>query len=202
MQLGGPALATIAIGAFNLSEVGGVTSQTDWDQGGTTRQLRKIYLGPSLGWLHFPGNQILTVTQAGTVNVSLGVTLIEVNVAGLVTLRLPSSQTTGAGAQAIPGQFVGAPITIVDISGNAAGFPISIIPAGAETIDGLALAQITTAYGAAILTPNFPSSNWTLTSATQAQAQAPHQLVQNPCLCRSFDNPTFGHLYRNLWLCR
>lgn len=140
-------------------------SQLDLDQGGTVRQLQRLYLGPSVGWQLGGANNILPITAAGITTVLLGTTLILVNVAGLVTVQLPLAKASGAGPQALPGTFLGIPITIVDAGGNAANFNITILPAGSELIDGLASIKIVGAYGAFVLTPNTVSGGYWLTQS-------------------------------------
>lgn len=138
-------------------------SQVDLDQGGTNRQTQKVYLGPSVGWVSAPFHAPVSITTPGTTVILWGSNLVTVNVAGLVTVQLPPAKATSAGAQAIPGQFVSAPITVVDIGGNAVNFTITILPAAGETIDGLASITIVAAYGAYTLQPKTESGGWTLT---------------------------------------
>lgn len=142
-------------------------SQLDLDQGGTVRQSQRLYLGPSIGWILSPANNILSVTTVGTTIVLLGTTLILINVAGLVTIQLPSALASAAGAQALPGTFLGRPITVVDSGGNAnpTTRKITILPFGTELIDGLASIAIQAPYGAFVLTPNTPLGGWTLTQS-------------------------------------
>ena len=140
-----------------------MASQQDLDQGGTVRQTQKIYLGPSVGWVSAGANNILPITAAGTTNVLLGATLVTLNVAGLVTVQLFSAKGNHAGAQAVPGSFLYRPVTIVDIGGNCLTYPATILPYGAETIDGLPSIPISVNYGAFTLSPNIPAGGWTLT---------------------------------------
>lgn len=155
-----------------------MTSQTDQDQGGINRQTYKQYLGPSIGWVTVPMRSVLNITAAGTYNVDLSISLITVNVAGTVILNLPSVLVSGAGAGAVPGPSIQNPIAIVDNGGNAGGFPITAVAAGGQNIDGLANVQISSSYGALVLTPNSQTSNWVATAATQAQLQAPTNWYQ------------------------
>jgi hypothetical protein len=142
-----------------------MASQLDLDQGGTFRQKQRLYLGPSVGWQEAINTGILNVTSAGTVNVTLGTNLVLVNVAGLVTVNLPSAKQSPAGAQALPGTFLGIPITVVDIGGNAQNNNITIAAAGAETIDGFASITIQINFGAYVLLPNLTSGGYTLTQS-------------------------------------
>lgn len=141
-------------------------SQLDLDQGGTTRQWKRLFLGPSVGWIMAPDNNILSVTVGGITTLLLGTTLVLINFAGLVTIQLPSALASAAGAQALPGTFLGRSITVVDSGGNASiANPITILPFGAELIDGLASITIQVAYGAFVLTPNTPLAGYTLTQS-------------------------------------
>jgi len=92
-------------------------------------------MGPTVGWILVPLKNILLITTAGTVIILPSTSLVEVNVAGAVTLKLPSVIAPSAGAGALPGLFANNPITIVDIGNKAQANPITIQPAsGAETI--------------------------------------------------------------------
>src|SRR5215469_10565960 len=110
----------------------------DFDQSGVTRQWIKDYLGPSVGWVMAPYQNVMPVTAAGSYAIDPSISLVQVNVAGAVTLTLPSCQTPVAGAQAQPQLFVKNPITIVDTGGNAASNNITITPNNVgETVMGL-----------------------------------------------------------------
>lgn len=140
-----------------------MTSQTDLDQGGTSRQFTRQYLGPSVGWVTIPAPaaSVLPITAAGTYILDPSVTLVTVNVAGAVTIVLPSARTPSAGAQVQPGLFVQNPITIVDIGGNAVAHPITINPkSGAENIMGLATISLSSNYGGFTLKPLNDMSGW------------------------------------------
>jgi hypothetical protein len=137
-------------------------SQLDLDQGGTFRQTQSVYLGPSIGWVTGPVTAILPITVAGTTTVLPGNSLITVNVNAAVTVQLPAAKSNSAGQAAVPGQALAAAIIIVDIGGFAAAHPITILPAGAETIDGQASISLSSAFGAFSLQPNVISGGWTL----------------------------------------
>lgn len=140
-----------------------MTSQTDLDQGGTYRTFLTTFLGPTVGWVSLPANNILPITAAGTYAIAPDTTLITVNVAGSVTLTLPScvQPTVPAGAQ--PGLFGNLPITIVDIGGNAQAHPITINPQGGQTIMGLSTLSLATNYGSYTLIPLSAQSMWNTT---------------------------------------
>lgn len=136
-------------------------SQTDLDQGGTSRQWVRSYMGPSVGWQYVPLQNVLVITATGTYAIDPSVSLIEVNVAGAVTLVLPSCSNPAAGAQALPQLFAKNPITIVDVGGFAQANPITIQRnASPETIMGLTQIQITVNYGGFTLLPNPNTRTW------------------------------------------
>lgn len=136
-------------------------SQTDYDQGGSTRQFEKRWLGPSVGWVWTPINNVLAITTAGTHVPVNGTTLITVNVAGAVTISLwDPTPPSAPPANSIPGQYLGLPLTIVDIGGNAVTYPITINPAAGKTIMSLSTIQLGAAFGAITLKPNLTSGNW------------------------------------------
>lgn len=137
-----------------------MTSQTDLDQGGTTRAWRRTYLGPSVGWQWVPTNNVLPITAAGTYIIDPSTNLITVNVIGAVIIVLPSA-ILPASAQAQPGLFAQNPITIVDIGGHAQANPITIQPkSGAENIMNLASILLSVNYGGYTLAPNSTLKGW------------------------------------------
>jgi hypothetical protein len=138
-------------------------SQLDLDQGGTNRQLQKVYLGPSIGWIVTSYQTVLNVNAAGTTTLLRSTTLVLVsaNVNGVV-IQLPSARSSPAGDNVIPGIAVATPVTIVDAGGFANAHNISILPFGSETIDGLASLTINSNFAAYVLRPNLSSGGWTL----------------------------------------
>jgi hypothetical protein len=140
-----------------------MASQTDLDMGGSFRQFVRRYLGPSVGWVWTPEDNVVPITAAGTKTVLVGTTLVTVNVNGNVTVQLPSAKASAnATAGALPGLSLALPITIVDIGGfvDGAAVLITILPFGAETIMGRASIQIATPYGAFTLLPNLTAGGW------------------------------------------
>lgn len=136
-----------------------MASQTDLDQGGTSREWTNVYLGPSVGWMRMPARNILSITAAGTYTLDLSTNYVTVNVAGAVIIILPSP-SLGAGAGPQPGKSIRAPVTIVDIGGFASFNPITIQPDSvSRQIMGLPQVQITSSYGGFILYPN--GTQWT-----------------------------------------
>jgi hypothetical protein len=137
-------------------------SQTDLDQGGTFRQIDRVWMGPSVGWQPVMQAAVLEITAAGTYTIARGTTLIKINVNGNVTLNLPSSKASVAGPQAIPGQWVLAPVTIVDIGGFASANTYRVVPNGAETISGLPSVDLASDRGSLILEPLLNTGSWNL----------------------------------------
>ena len=137
-------------------------SQSDLDQGGTFRQYERYWMGPSVGWVTQPQQAVLPITAAGTVAISRGTNLITLNVNGSVTINLPSAKASPQSPQAIPGQWILIPLTIVDIGGFAAANTYTINPFGAELISGLATIRLASNYGAFLLKPILETGGWTL----------------------------------------
>lgn len=135
-----------------------MTSQTDLDQGGTGRLWVTEYFGPSVGWVRVPVRSVLAITAAGTYTLDLSTTLVQVGVAGAVTINLPSAKNATVPAGVQPGLFAKAPVSIVDTGGQGAAHPITIQPAAGEDIMGLASIQITSNYGGFILYPRAAGS--------------------------------------------
>jgi hypothetical protein len=134
----------------------------DFDQSGVSRQWTLHNMGPSVGWVMGPAQNIQPITVSGTYVLDPSTTLVQVNVAGSVTITLPSSSVPAAGALAQPGLFVGNPITIVDVGGFAARNNITILPNNAaETVMGLSSIKIATNYGGFTLQPFPIQRTWT-----------------------------------------
>jgi hypothetical protein len=137
-----------------------MASQTDLDQGGSFRQYVRRFLGPSVGWVNSPDDNVLDVTAGGTTTAALGTTLIKVNYNGAVTIQLPSALSGPISAGVLPGKFLELPMTIVDTGGFAASHNITILPFGSELIMGLASITISVAYGAYVLLPRPTAGGW------------------------------------------
>jgi hypothetical protein len=135
-----------------------MTSQLDLDQGGTSRQWVLAELGPTFGGVWYPLQNLLITSAPTTVTMDPSSSMVQVNVAGLVTVILPSAKQPPVPAQ--PGLFVKNPVTIADIGGNASSFPITIKPLPGENIMGLASIQITSNYGAFTLEPSALLMGW------------------------------------------
>lgn len=136
------------------------STPTDLSLGGIVRQGTRIYLGPSLGWIDWPG-AIYPLVAAGTYQITPGYSLITVNVAGAVTVILPTTiLPTNQGAQAA--LLAPQPITIVDVGGNALNNPITIEPfqGTGETIMNLNSIALNSNYGSWTLAPNAAQKTW------------------------------------------
>jgi hypothetical protein len=118
-------------------------------------------MGPSIGWQPYPIQNLLPITAEGSYSIDPSFNMIEVNTTGAVTITLPSCQTPAAGPQAQPRLFTLNPISIIDVGGNAATYPITILPfSGAETVMGLASIKIQTNYGGFTLQPVSSQKTW------------------------------------------
>lgn len=140
-----------------------MTSQLDLDQGGSFRQYVRRFLGPSVGWINSPDDNVVPVTVGGTTTVLVGTTLVPISFNGNVTIQLPSAKApTNATPGALPGLSLALPITIVDIGGfvNDPTVVYTILPFPGETIMGLASIAIQSPYGAFVLLPNLVSGGW------------------------------------------
>lgn len=140
-----------------------MSSQLDFDQGGTARQWVRTYMGPTVGWVYLPGlNPLPTITIAGTYILQPDTTLVQVDVAGSVTIMLPTAIDPGVPAVTQGALFAKKPVTVVDIGGFAQANPIIIKPASvAETIMSLTQISITVNYGAFTLNPSNAQKGWT-----------------------------------------
>lgn len=139
-----------------------MASQLDLDQGGTFRQWTRQYMGPSVGWVWVPVDAVLEVTAGGTYSIARGTSLILLSADADITLDLPSSKASPAGPQAIPGQWVVNPVTVVDIGGFASSRVYTINPAAGETISSLASVRLRADYGTVILNPLLRTGGWNL----------------------------------------
>jgi hypothetical protein len=134
----------------------------DQSSGPITRQWERVYFGPSIGWLDIPGQNVQPITAPGTYAIDPSINIVEVSVAGAVTIVLPSCQFPAAGPQAQPRLFASNPVTIVDVGGNAATNNITINPNNvAETVMGLTSIKIVTNYGGFTLQPVAAQKTWT-----------------------------------------
>lgn len=141
-----------------------MSSQLDLDQGGTFRQWVKYFMGPSVGWVTVPVDAVLDITAGGTYTIQRGTSLIMINVNASVVLNLPSSKAAPQGPQALPGQWVINPVTIIDIGGfaNPGTVNYDINPSGSELISGLSTVRLGTPRGTVILIPILTTGGWNL----------------------------------------
>jgi hypothetical protein len=139
-----------------------MSSQTDYDQGGSSRQLVRTYMGPTVGWVMLPGHVPLNnIVAPGTYSLQPNVNLVTVSVAGAVTIILPTAINPASPAVNQSALWAKAPVTIVDVGGFAGANPITIKPiSGAETIMSLTQIQITSNFGAFTLAPSNSLAGW------------------------------------------
>lgn len=124
-------------------------------------------MGPSVGWQNIPSKNFLaqggntnTITTAGTYTLDWSTNFVQVDVAGAVTIILPSV-ILPSNPVTQPGRHQRINITIVDVGGFAVTHNITIQPAsGAETVMSLAQIKITSAYGGFILEPVPAQLTW------------------------------------------
>jgi|SRR6516162_6942731 hypothetical protein len=107
----------------------------DLDQGGITYQRIRIWMGPSLGWFDQQVHPELLIVAAGTYNLSDNTSVVLVNVGGSVTLNLPNVVAWQREPVYRPMTAVERSIWIKDLGGNAAAFPISVVPFPGQFID-------------------------------------------------------------------
>lgn len=123
-----------------------------------------MWMGPSVGFVSVPVDAVLDITAGGAYTIARGTSLILLNVNASVTINLPSSRASPAGPQAIPGQWVVNPVTIVDRGGfaNPGTVDYFVNPNGTEKISGLAQVALASPYGSLILNPILSVGGWTL----------------------------------------
>lgn len=139
-----------------------MSSQLDLDQGGTYREWKPAWLGPSVGWIWMPNRNALSVVTGGTFTLDPSTSLVEINAAASVIIVLPSAIDPSVPAGALPGRFAKTPVSVVDTGGNAGAFPITIQPtSSSENVLGLSQIQISANYGGYILYPNSTLKGWT-----------------------------------------
>lgn len=112
----------------------------DLDQGGTAYQKVRVWMGPSLGWVDQQVRPATKIINAGTTTLLPGVSLVLVNVAGLVTVNLPDVRAWMNEPAYNPMTSFERCIWIKDWGGNAAAFNITIQPFSTQQIDLLAQA--------------------------------------------------------------
>lgn len=110
----------------------------DLDQGGNTYQKVRVWMGPSLGWVDQQVKPNFNIVTSGTFTLSAGTSIVLVNVAGLVTVNLPSVVAWLNEPVYNPMTAFERALWIKDLGGNAAAFNITITPFGTQSIDKLA----------------------------------------------------------------
>jgi len=126
----------------------------DLDQSGFARWTVPMGFGPSVGATTMLARGTLVITAAGTYNLDISITRVEVNVAAAVTINLPSGVAPTAPAITIPKPYFKNRITILDTGGNANSFPITINPAAGQNISGQGSVSLGVRWGSINLDPN------------------------------------------------
>lgn len=119
-----------------------IPGPTDLDQSGNFFQRDRVYNGPTLGWAERQAFKAQLITSAGSHEVSGGVGIIYVNVAGLVTINLPDVSKWLAQQVQYRANSLETLLSIKDLGYHAATTPITLTPFGAQTIDLLASFEI------------------------------------------------------------
>ena len=79
-----------------------MSSQLDLDQGGTFRQKKKVYLGPSVGWVEVPDQTIFPITAPGGYTLLRGMNLVTINVSQGSVVIYPVFSGRASGASGHP----------------------------------------------------------------------------------------------------
>lgn len=134
---------------------------TDLDQSGRGFQKARTYLGPSLGWVDTQVQPARTITSPGTYVIQPGDSVIFVSAAaGSVTIQLPDVVGWFQSPAYQPATGFARAITIKDL-GNAATFPITIIPKTGQVVDNqLTSTSIGQSYGSAVFFPDDGLTGW------------------------------------------
>lgn len=111
----------------------------DLDQGGFTYQKVRVWMGPSLGWVDQQVKPNFNIVIAGTFNLPAGTSIVLINVAGLVTVNLPSVAAWLKEPACNPMTAFERALWIKDLGGNAQAFNITVAPFGTDKIDNLGI---------------------------------------------------------------
>ncbi len=111
----------------------------DLDQSGLAYQTANIYLGPTLGWVRMQIGPVQNITSVGTYTLDPNSSRVLVNVAGAVTINIPSVSSWMKEAFQRPATAFDRSIWIKDFGGNAAAHPITVHPFGSDKVDNRAI---------------------------------------------------------------
>lgn len=111
----------------------------DLDQGGFTYQKVRVWMGPSLGWVDQQVKPNFNIVTAGTFALPAGTSIVLINVAGLVTVNLPSVSAWLKEPAYNPMTAFERALWIKDLGGNAQAFNITVTPFGSDKIDNLGI---------------------------------------------------------------
>ena len=136
-------------------------SQTDLDQGGTSRQWVRTYLGPTLGWKDLPVMPELEITSAATLTIPAYASRVLLK-AAVKIINLPSvSQWMLATLPLANVSPFDRSLWIKDYVGDAStGSPIVINADSPDTIDTLASFSIITQNDLIRLYPLTDLTGW------------------------------------------
>ena len=121
----------------------------DLDKSGNTFQGMRVYLGPSLGWVQTRIQPQFTITVTGTYTLTSDVGVVLVNVNAPVTINLPDVTQWLNETAYMPSTAFERAIWVKDIGAHAQANNITIVPFGAQLIDGLS--QFTIASNRALI---------------------------------------------------
>jgi hypothetical protein len=142
-------------------------SNRDLDQSGYGFQRVRTYLGPTLGWKDELVQPMVEITTGGVYTVKPGDSIILVDVAAAVEIRLPNVITWVQQPGDQPATGFERAITVKDLGGNAANFNIIVTPFGAQAIDNVQGALVmSTARSASKFVPLMDLSGWAVALAS------------------------------------
>ena len=135
------------------------------DQGGSNAQWARAYLGPTLGWAMIPVVPELIYTPTTPLVLGLpGSTAYASRImlkAACTSVTLPSvTQWMLASLPVGNNAAFDRSIWVKDLGGNATASPITFLPNGTDTIDGLGSWQMATAYDCVQFYPLSDLSGW------------------------------------------
>jgi hypothetical protein len=128
----------------------------DQDQSGNAFQQTRVTLGPSPGPTNVQIQPAIILTAPGVYTLSVGTSLVLVNVTGAISFVLPDVVAW----QRQPGAAFERAIWIKDLGGHAGSFPITVFPFATQVIDKQPTYTISTNFAIARIYPIFDLSGW------------------------------------------
>jgi hypothetical protein len=131
---------------------------TQFDNGGNRAHLVLADLGPSIGLTFVPVLSEVFVTTPGAITIGPYCSVVLLKVSGITSIQLPSvARWVNAvipGGMPLNSAPFGRMIAIKDMTGAiSVGSPVTILPSGTDTIDGLANYSLVTPMGIIWLWP-------------------------------------------------